>query len=51
MIDKLKEMYKVSGYNKQFIILIVIIIVTTIIEMISIPYITKQIIDISIPRI
>ncbi len=49
MIDKLKEMYKVSGYNKQFIILIVIIIVTTIIEMISIPYITKQIIDISIP--
>lgn len=49
MIDKLKEMYKVSGYNKQFIILIVIIIVTTIIEMISIPYITKRIIDISIP--
>lgn len=50
MIDKLKEMYKVSGYNKQFIILFTIIISAAILELISIPYITKQIIDIQIPN-
>lgn len=49
MIDKLKEMYKVSGYNKKFIILFTIIISSAILELISVPYITKQIIDIHIP--
>lgn len=49
MIDKLKEMYKISGYNKKFIILFTIIISSAILELISIPYITKQIIDIHIP--
>lgn len=49
MIDKLKEMYKISGYNKKFIILFTIIIGLAIVELISIPYITKQIIDIHIP--
>lgn len=48
-LNKVKEMYKISGYNKQFIILFTIIIGTAIIETISIPYITKQIIDIHIP--
>lgn len=50
MINKLKEMYKVSGYNKQFIILFTIIIGAAILELISIPYITKQIIDVHIPE-
>ncbi len=49
MINKLKEMYKVSGYNKKFVILFIIIISTAILELISIPYITKQIIDVHIP--
>lgn len=48
-IKQVKEMYKVSGYHKQFIILFIIIVGSTIIEIISIPYITKQIIDIDIP--
>lgn len=50
MINKLKEMYKISGYNKKFIILFTIIISTAILELISIPYITKQIIDVHIPE-
>lgn len=49
-IRKLKQMYKISGYNKQFIILFIIIVAAAIIEIISIPYITKQIIDIQIPN-
>lgn len=48
-IKQIKEMYKVSGYHKQFIILFTIIVGAAIIEIISIPYITKQMIDISIP--
>lgn len=47
---KLKEMYEFSGYHKQFIILFTIIVGWTIIEIISIPYITRQIIDIHIPK-
>ena len=50
MINKLKEMYKVTGYNKKFVILFTIIISTAILELISIPYITKQIIDVHIPE-
>ncbi len=49
-LKKLKQMYKISGYNKQFIILFTIIISVAIIEVITIPYITKQIIDIEIPN-
>lgn len=48
-INQLKEMYKVSGYHRQFITLFSIIIITSIIEIISIPYITRKMIDISIP--
>lgn len=47
---QIKEMYKFSGYNKQFIILFTIIISSAIIEIIAIPYITKQMIDIQIPN-
>lgn len=49
-LNKIKEMYKISGYNKQFIILFTIIICAAIIDIISIPYIIKQIIDIHIPN-
>ncbi len=48
-IKKLKEMYKISGYHKQFIILFTIIVKFAIIDIICVPYITRQIVDISIP--
>ena len=50
MINKLKEMYKFSGYNKEFVILFTIIVSSTVLEIISIPYITRQIIDVQIPK-
>lgn len=49
-VKQIKEMYKFSGYHKQFIILFTIIITAAIVDIISIPYITRQIIDISIPQ-
>lgn len=49
-IKQVKEMYKVSGYHKQFIILFIIIIVSAILEITTIPYITRQMIDVSIPE-
>lgn len=44
-IEQVKEMYKVSGYHKQFVILFIIIVGSAIIDMITIPYITRQMID------
>lgn len=49
-LKKLKQMYKDLGYNKQFIILFIIIELTAIIEIITIPNITKRIINVEIPR-
>ena len=48
-IKQIKEMYNISGYHKQFIILFIIIVGTEILEIISVPYIIKQIVDIYIP--
>ncbi len=49
-IRKIREMCKISGYKKQFIILFTIIIVAAVIEIISIPYITTKMIDVYIPN-
>lgn len=49
-INQIKEMYEVSGYHKQFFILFVIIVGSAIIEIFSIPYITRKIIDVHIPN-
>lgn len=49
-IKQIQEMYKVSGYHKQFIVLFTIIVGTAILDIITIPYITKQMIDIDIPE-
>lgn len=49
-VKQIKEMYEVSGYHKQFIILFIIIVATAIIDIITIPYMTRQIIDVSIPE-
>lgn len=48
-IKQTKEMYNVSGYHKQFIILFTIIVGFAIVETITVPYIIRQIIDVSIP--
>lgn len=50
MKDKINEMYKVSGYHKQFLILFIIIVGSAIIEITSIPYITRKMIDVYIPN-
>lgn len=49
-IKKINEMYKVSGYHKQFLILFIIIVGSAIIEITSIPYITRKMIDVYIPN-
>lgn len=51
--DKLKQlnkMYQDVGYHKKFIGLFTLIIATAIIEIITIPYIMEQILDIEIPE-
>lgn len=48
-IKQIKEMYNFTGYNKQFAILFTIIVGSAIFDMISIPYVTRQIIDVDIP--
>ncbi len=48
-LKKLNQMYKMLGYNKQFVILFIIIELTVISELIIVPYITKQIINKHIP--
>ena len=40
-IKQIKEMYKISGYHKQFIVLFIIIIGSAILEIKVIPYITR----------
>lgn len=47
---KLKEMYQNAGYHKQFIFLFLLIEFTAIIEMITIPYIMKEMINVAIPN-
>ena len=49
-ISKIKEMYKVSGYHKQFLILFTIIISFAILDIITIPYLTRKIINVYIPK-
>lgn len=49
-VKQIKEMYKFSGYHKQFIILFTIIVTAAIVDIITVPYITRQIIDFSIPQ-
>lgn len=49
-IKQIKEMYKVSGYHKQFVILFIIIVGLAIADIKSRPYITRQMIDVDIPQ-
>ncbi len=49
-INELKFMYKDAGHHKKFIELFLIIIMTVIMEMILVTYVTKKIINIEIPN-
>lgn len=49
-IEQIKEMYKISGYHKQFLILFIIIVGSALLDITVTPYITRQIIDIDIPE-
>ncbi len=49
-ISQIKEMYDISGYHKQFFLLFMIIMGSAIIEIFSIPYITRKMIDVHIPN-
>ena len=51
--DKVKQfkiMYKDVGYHKKFIVLFMLIVVTCLVDIITVPYLMKQILDIEIPR-
>ena len=49
-IKQIIEMYKISGYHKQFIILFIIIIGSAILDINAIPYITRHMINVDIPQ-
>lgn len=49
-IKQIKEMYKISGYHKQFLILFIIIVGSAILDIKAIPYLVRQMIDIDIPN-
>lgn len=49
-IKDVKEMYEISGFHRQFIILFTIIISSAIFDVITIPYVTRRIINIEIPN-
>ncbi len=48
-INQVKEMYKLSGYHKQFFILFTIIVSAAIIEILAIPHLTRKMVDVYIP--
>lgn len=49
-IKEIKHMYQDVGYHKKFITLFVIIVVAAILEIITVPIIVKQILEIQIPQ-
>lgn len=48
-LKQLNKMYQDVGYHKRFIALFVLIILTALIEMVTVPYVVKRILDIEIP--
>lgn len=47
---QLNKMYKDVGYHKKFVALFVLIIVTAVIEIVTVPYIVRKILDVEIPN-
>lgn len=49
-LKQLQKMYQNIGYHKKFVGLFMLIIITAVIEIITVPYIVKQILDVEIPE-
>lgn len=49
-LTQLHKMYQNVGYHKKFVGLFLLIIITAIIEIITVPYLVKQILDVEIPK-
>ena len=49
-LKQLNKMYQDVGYHKRFIALFALIILTALIEMLTVPYLVKRILDIEIPE-
>ena len=49
-LKQLQKMYQNIGYHKKFVGLFLLIIITAVIEIITVPYIVKQILDVEIPE-
>lgn len=49
-MKELNKIYQDIGYHKKFIVLFVLIIVTAILEIVTVPYIVEQILDVEIPN-
>ncbi len=49
-LKQLKKMYQHTGYHKKFIALCTLIIITAVIEIMTIPRIVEQILDVEIPK-
>ncbi len=48
-LKQLKKMYQHVGYSKKFIVLFLLIVVTALLEIVTVPYLVKQILDVEIP--
>ncbi len=48
--NQFNKMYEDVGYHNRFIALFALIVVTAIIDIVTIPFIVKEILDVKIPR-
>lgn len=49
-LKQLKTMYQDVGYHKKFIVLFLLIVVTALLEIVTVPHLVKQILDVEIPQ-
>lgn len=49
-LKQLKIMYQDVGYHKKFIVLFLLIVVTALLEIVTVPHLVKQILDVEIPQ-
>lgn len=49
-LKQLKTMYQDVGYHKKFIALFILIVATALLEIVTVPHLVKQILDVEIPN-
>lgn len=49
-LKRYKKMYRDVGYHKKFMALFTLIIITAVIEIVTVPHVVKQILDVEIPE-